>query len=164
MMLKALRDEMSYGAVSRREQPLASHIPYLRHVEDRVIKTREGYVQSFIHLAGYSFETADMSEINARMLSRNDLIRTLGNSRFAITNTLIRREVKEGKHDLTRPGLRNLRYHRLFDLNDHVRFSPQLFRIPFYNRPRLSVRCIKNATARAGIMFDQYPVAMTYQA
>jgi type IV secretion system protein VirB4 len=93
-MLKALRDEMSYGAVSRREQPLASHIPYLRHVEDRVIKTREGYVQSFIHLAGYSFETADMSEINARMLSRNDLIRTLGNSRFAITNTLIRREVK----------------------------------------------------------------------
>lgn len=50
MMLKALRDEMSYGAVSRREQPLASHIPYLRHVEDRVIKTREGYFQSFIHL------------------------------------------------------------------------------------------------------------------
>jgi type IV secretion system protein VirB4 len=94
MMLKALRDEMSYGAVSRREQPLASHIPYLRHVEDRVIKTREGYFQSFIHLAGYSFETADMSEINARMLSRNDLIRTLGNSRFAITNTLVRREVK----------------------------------------------------------------------
>ena len=93
-MLKALRDEMSFGAVSRREQPLASHIPYMRHVEDRVIKTREGYFQTYIQLSGYSFETADMSEINARMLSRNDLIRTLGNSRFAVTNTIIRREVK----------------------------------------------------------------------
>jgi type IV secretion system protein VirB4 len=93
IMLKALRDEMSYGAVSRREQPLASHIPYTRHVEDRVIKTRENHYQTFLHLSGFSFETADMSEINSRMLARNDLVRTLGNSRFGVTNTIIRREV-----------------------------------------------------------------------
>jgi type IV secretion system protein VirB4 len=93
-MLRALRDELSYGGVSRREQPLASHIPHMRHVEDRVIKTREGYYQTFIYLSGYAFETRDMAEINARMAARNDLIRTLGNSRFAVTTTIIRREVK----------------------------------------------------------------------
>ena len=94
MMLNALRDELSYGAVSRREQPVASHIPYARHLNDLVVKTKEGLYLTFLKLDGYSFETADMSEINSRLLARNDLLRSLGNSRYAVYNHIIRREVK----------------------------------------------------------------------
>ncbi len=37
-----------------------------------------------------------MSEINARMMARNDLVRMLGNSRFALYQHIIRREVEPG--------------------------------------------------------------------
>jgi len=93
-MLTALRDELSYGEISRRELPVASHIPYSRHVNDQVIRTRDGLLLTVIKIEGYCFETADMSEINARLMARNDLIRTLGTSRFAVFNHIIRREVR----------------------------------------------------------------------
>ena len=34
------------------------------------------------------------SEVNARLLGRNDVVRTLANSRFALTAHIIRREVQ----------------------------------------------------------------------
>lgn len=92
-MLGALRDELSFGAISRREMPVASHLPYSRHVNDNVIKTRTGLFMAVIKLDGYCFETADQAEINSRLLARNDLIRTLGSSKFAVYTHIIRREV-----------------------------------------------------------------------
>lgn len=92
-MLGALRDELSFGAISRREMPVASHLPYSRHVNDHVVKTRTGLFMAFIKLDGYCFETADQAEINSRLLARNDLIRTLGSSKFAVYSHIIRREV-----------------------------------------------------------------------
>ncbi|WP_204320604.1 hypothetical protein, partial [Klebsiella pneumoniae] len=47
-----------------------------------------------LKLDGYSFETSDMSEVNSRLLGRNDVIRTLANSRFALVSHIIRREVQ----------------------------------------------------------------------
>ena len=94
MVARALLDELTFGAVSRRERPVASHIPYTRHIDDHVVKTRDGLVMTTLKLEGYSFETADISEINARLLARNDLVRTLANSRFALVSHVIRREVK----------------------------------------------------------------------
>ncbi|BCH04995.1 type VI secretion protein (plasmid) [Mesorhizobium sp. 131-2-5] len=94
MVARALLDELTFGAVSRRERPVASHIPFSRHVDDHVLKTRDGLVLTVLKLEGYSFETADMSQINARLLARNDIVRTLANSRFALVGHIIRREVK----------------------------------------------------------------------
>ena len=94
MVARALLDELTFGAVSRRERPVASHIPYTRHVDDHVVRTRDGLVMIFLKLEGYSFETADISEINSRLLARNDIVRTLANSRFALVGHVIRREVK----------------------------------------------------------------------
>jgi len=91
---RALRDELSFGAVSRREDPVASHIPYARHVADEVIRTDDGMLLSIVHLTGFCFETADIAEINARLLGRNDLLRALGNSRYAVYSHIVRREVK----------------------------------------------------------------------
>ena len=94
MVARALLDELTFGAESRRERPVASHIPYTRHVDDHVVRTRDGLVMIFLKLEGYSFETADISEINSRLLARNDIVRTLANSRFALVGHVIRREVK----------------------------------------------------------------------
>lgn len=93
MVARALLDELTFGTVSRRERPVASHIPYTRHVDDHILKTRDGLVMSILKCEGYSFETADISKVNAKLLARNDVVRTLGNSRFALVGTIIRREV-----------------------------------------------------------------------
>jgi type IV secretion system protein VirB4 len=93
-MLRALQDQMSFGAVSRRERPVSSHLPYLRHIDDFVVKSKSGLLMNFIKLEGFSFQTADWSSINVRMLGRNDLVRTLGNSRFALYSHIIRREIE----------------------------------------------------------------------
>ena len=91
---RALRDELSFGAVSRRENPVAAHIPYSRHVSDEAIRTDDGMLMSFLHLSGFCFETADISEVNSRLLGRNDLLRALGSSRYALYTHIVRREVK----------------------------------------------------------------------
>ena len=46
MVARALLDELTFGAVSRRERPVASHVPYTRHVDDHIIKTRDGLVMT----------------------------------------------------------------------------------------------------------------------
>ena len=94
MVARALLNEMTYGAVSRRERPVSWHIPHTRHVDDFIVKTDLGMVMTTMKLEGYCFETADMSEINNRLMGRNDLLRTLGNSRFAVVAHIIRREVE----------------------------------------------------------------------
>ena len=94
MVARALLDELTYGAVSRRERPVASHVPYTRHVDDHIIRTRDGLVLTIYKLDGYSFETSDISEVNARLLGRNDIVRTLANSRFALVSHIVRREVQ----------------------------------------------------------------------
>ena len=93
-MLRALQDGLTFGAVSRRELPVSTHLPYTRHVDDWIVRTKTGLLMNFIKLDGFSFQTADWSEINVRMLGRNDLVRTLANSRFAIYSHIIRREVE----------------------------------------------------------------------
>ena len=93
MVARALLNEFSFGSVARRERPLAPHIPYTRHVDDRVLRTRDGLVLTVLACDGYAAETADMSEVNARLLARNDLVRALGNSRFALFSHVVRREV-----------------------------------------------------------------------
>ncbi|MCP3477907.1 VirB4 family type IV secretion system protein (plasmid) [Bradyrhizobium sp. CCGUVB1N3] len=94
MVAKSLFNELSFGALARGERPVASHIPYTRHVDDHIVKTGDGLVMTFLKLEGYSFETADMSEVNSRLLARNDIVRTLANSRFALVSHIIRREVQ----------------------------------------------------------------------
>ena len=96
MVARALLTEMTFGTAASRERPLGIHIPYARHVDDRTIRTKTGLLLTTLKLEGYCFETADMSEINARMMARNDLVRMLGNSRFALYQHIIRREVEPG--------------------------------------------------------------------
>lgn len=94
MVARALLDELTFGGISRRERPVSAHVPYTRHIDDHIIRTRDGFALTIFKLEGYSFETSDISEVNAKLLGRNDVVRTLGNSRFALAAHIIRREVK----------------------------------------------------------------------
>ena len=82
----ALRFEPKFQRICRR--------PYTRHVDDHVLKTEDDMVLTIFKLDGYCFETADISEINNRLMGRNDIIRTLANVAFAAVAHVIRREVE----------------------------------------------------------------------
>jgi type IV secretion system protein VirB4 len=76
-----------------REQPVARHLPYARHVDDHTIETRNGMLMQFIHLQGLLFETADTDEINYRKTLRDGMLQAIGSSRFAIYHHVVRRRV-----------------------------------------------------------------------
>ena len=68
-------------------------MPYVRHADEQTLRTKEGFLVSFIKLDGFCFQTADQSEINLRLSARNTLVRALNDSRFALYSHIIRRQV-----------------------------------------------------------------------
>ena len=83
-----------YGAVDAREATIAKHVPYLRHVAEDMLKTKDGHHLMVIKIGGYCFQTADQAEIDMRLSARNTLIRAMNDSRFAVYCHTIRREVR----------------------------------------------------------------------
>ena len=59
-MLRALQDELTFGAVSRRELPVSTHLPYTRHVDDWIVRTKTGLLMNFIKLDGFSFQNGGL--------------------------------------------------------------------------------------------------------
>ena len=84
---------VSFGGVDAREATIAKHVPYLRHVAEDMIKTKEGHFLMVVKVGGYCFQTADQAEIDMRLSGRNTLIRAMNDSRFAIYSHIVRREV-----------------------------------------------------------------------
>ena len=82
--------------VIAREKPAGDHLPYLRHVDDRTIETRDGLLLQTIRLDGLLFETADTDELNYRTELRAAVLRAIGSSRFAIYHHALRREADVG--------------------------------------------------------------------
>ena len=48
---------MKYAKIAARDGRQADHLPYLRHVHDRVIKTKQGFYLGVIRLNGLCFQT-----------------------------------------------------------------------------------------------------------
>jgi len=92
-MLKVVREELGFGKVAHHERPMASHIPYLRHMSDTVIGLENGALLSVIKLDGLFFQTEDQAELNMRSNVQNTIIRALRSSRFSVWSTVIRRQV-----------------------------------------------------------------------
>lgn len=76
-----------------REQPAGARLPYARHMDDATIETRDGRLMQVMHVAGFSFETADTEELNYRKTVRETMLRGIANSRFALYHHVVRREV-----------------------------------------------------------------------
>lgn len=92
-MLKVIREELGFGKAAYNERPMATHIPYLRHLSDSVIALESGALMSVIKLDGLFFQTEDQAELNLRSNVQNTIIRALGSSRFSVWSTVIRRQV-----------------------------------------------------------------------
>lgn len=92
-MLKVVREELGFSKVAHNERPMASHIPYLRHMSDTVIGLENGALLSVIKLDGLFFQTEDQAELNMRSNVQSTIIRALGSSRFSVWSTVIRRQV-----------------------------------------------------------------------
>ncbi len=76
---------------AEREAAAGTHLPYARHLDLHTIETRDGLLLQFIHLGGLLSETADSDELNYRAEMRDIILRSIGNSRFAVYHHLVRR-------------------------------------------------------------------------
>ena len=89
-MSVGLRSAQRHSAI-RREQAMASHIPYSAHVAEGLIKTSAGdFVQSF-RLGGASFESADDDQLNNWHERLNVTWRNVASQNVALWVHLIRR-------------------------------------------------------------------------
>ncbi|MPR08656.1 VirB4 family type IV secretion/conjugal transfer ATPase [Microvirga tunisiensis] len=91
---KAVRPLLSFGAVASREKTIADMLPYLRHVDEQTIRTKDGMLMSFVKFDGFCFQTADQADINHKLEGRNTFIRALNDSRFAVYSHIIRRQIQ----------------------------------------------------------------------
>lgn len=73
------------------ETPAGDHLPYARHIDDVTIETHDGLLMQTIRLGGLLFETADTNELNYRSGLRDAMLRSIGSSRFAIYEHVVRR-------------------------------------------------------------------------
>ena len=77
-----------------REQTAGSRLPYAHHVNDSVLRLRDGTLMLVIRLGGLLFETAESDELNYRKSLRDAMLRAIGSSRFAVYHHIIRRRVE----------------------------------------------------------------------
>ena len=92
-MQNPLRKGLRFGGEIAREKPVSSHIPFLRHVDEATLRTKEGMLVSVIRLDGFCHQTADQAFIDNEAANRNTLLRALSDSRFAVYSHIIRRRI-----------------------------------------------------------------------
>ena len=72
---------MADGAASpsrlRRETEVRSHLPYARHVNDHIVALDSGALMMVFQVAGASFETADVRDLNDWHVKLNQAWRNL---------------------------------------------------------------------------------------
>ncbi|HWX90434.1 MAG TPA: VirB4 family type IV secretion system protein, partial [Rhizomicrobium sp.] len=72
---------------------VGDRLPYLGHLDEVTLKTRDGLLVQTIHLRGFPFETASDDELNYRKAMRETLLRGAASSRLAIYHHVVRRRV-----------------------------------------------------------------------
>ena len=74
------------NAITLKSRELAADtvIPYVRHADAHTIVLKSRAVMTMIALDGISFETADISDINALHRDLNTLLRNIGDERLAL--------------------------------------------------------------------------------
>ncbi len=77
-----------------REASAGSRLPYAHHVNDRVLRLRDGTLMLTIRLGGLLFETAESDELNYRKTLRDAMLRAIGSSRYAVYHHIVRRRVE----------------------------------------------------------------------
>lgn len=84
----------SLSRTLRREAQCERVLPYSAHLTPSVVRLDTGALMTMVRLDGVSFETADVSELNALHHQLNGLWRSLADDRLAIWHHLVRRTVE----------------------------------------------------------------------
>lgn len=77
----------------QKEKGVGEHLPYSAQLDQRTILLRDGRLMQVIELEGISFETLDSEELDYRKALRDAMVRSLGTSRFALYQHVVRRQV-----------------------------------------------------------------------
>ncbi|MBL8577270.1 MAG: VirB4 family type IV secretion system protein [Mesorhizobium sp.] len=85
----------STATVRSRELDPETFIPYVRHIDERVIALDSRALMVVIALEGVSFETADTLHLNALHRDLNTLYRNIADERLALWTHIIRRRDNE---------------------------------------------------------------------
>lgn len=93
MAVIVAREQIVPTHARRREQLVAAHVPYTRHIDQQTILTRNGHLLQVLKLDGFAFETADQSEINHRKAVRETLLRGIADTHYSINYHIIRRRM-----------------------------------------------------------------------
>ena len=80
--------------LSLREARVGDRLPYLRHLDDITLITRDGLLVQVLKIEGFPFETAEDAELNYRKQLRDTLLRSVASSRLAVYHHVVRRAVR----------------------------------------------------------------------
>ncbi|MGJ0620488.1 MAG: VirB4 family type IV secretion/conjugal transfer ATPase [Methylocystis sp.] len=92
-LARHILSSLAFGSVTAKEATVSKHVPYIRHVDEDVVKTKDGHFLMVVKVGGFCFQTADQADIDMRLSARNVLMRAMNDSRFAVYCHTIRREV-----------------------------------------------------------------------
>ena len=90
MFFKRLRSERAF--IAQREISSSMHIPYSHHWNSTTILTKGGDFISVVKVGGFSFETADDEDVDAKKEMRNNLLKGMGAGKFTVYFHTIRRK------------------------------------------------------------------------
>lgn len=76
-----------------REASVGDRLPYLGHLDDQTLQTRDGLLVQTLHLEGFPSETAPDEELNYRKAIRETVLRGAASSRLALYHHVVRRRV-----------------------------------------------------------------------
>jgi type IV secretion system protein VirB4 len=85
-----------FAAWTKGEQRAGDRLPYDRMLDERTVRLRDGSLMQVLHLAGFSFETADTQDLNHRQAMRDAALRAVANSRYVVHHHILRRRVSAG--------------------------------------------------------------------
>jgi len=91
-----LSQSRARSRLARREKRVRDMLPYVRHLDETTLLTRDGSQVQVIHLAGFGFETADTDELNYRKNIRDSVLRAIASSRLSVGAYVIRHLVRPG--------------------------------------------------------------------
>lgn len=94
-MTKGISALPSTATLKSRELEPETFIPYVRHIDERVIALDSRALTVVIALEGVSFETADTLDLNALHRDLNTLYRNIADERLALWTHVIRRRDNE---------------------------------------------------------------------
>ena len=87
---------MAEAGLRKRELSADGQLPYARHVTETVVALDSGALMMSFRLAGASFETADIRDLNDWHGKLNGAWRNLADDRMAVWHHLVRREQAAG--------------------------------------------------------------------